>query len=122
MGGSPASASVKPADVTEDLRSYVTISRKHESDARMRQVVVTIDDHPPQTLMFGDGFTVEVQPGQHLLRANNTLFWKRVTFAIEPGEHLEFVAINHPGRLTLGFLTVMGVAPLYLKIQQRSVI
>jgi hypothetical protein len=112
---------VDPDEVTEDLRCFVTVSRKHESDARTRQVVVTLDGERPRSLMFGDGFTVEVQPGQHLLRANNTLFWKRVPFAIEPGEHLEFITINHPGRLTLGFLTILGVAPLYLKIEKRSV-
>jgi hypothetical protein len=70
--------------------------------------------------MFGEAFTLEVPPGQHVLKANNTLFWKRLPFTLEPGEHLEFVAINHPGRLALGFLTLMGVAPLYLKIETRS--
>ena len=99
----------------------MTVSRKDESDARMRQVVVTVDGHPPRTLMFGDSFTLEVEPGVHLLKANNTLFWKRVSFALEPGEHLEFVAINQPGRMALGFLTLMGVAPLYLKLEKRSV-
>ena len=120
-GGSPTTASVTPADDTENLRCFVTLSRTHESDARMRQIIVTLDAEPPRTLMFGETVTLEVQPGQHLLKANNTLFWKRVPFAVEPGEHLEFVTINHPGRMALGFLTLMGVAPLYLKIEKRSV-
>jgi len=64
---------------------------------------------------------VQVTAGSHVLRANNTLFWKRVPFTIEPGEHLEFSLINRAGRLTLGFLAVMGVAPLYLDIERRSV-
>jgi len=120
IGASPTSASIDLDRVSEDLRCFVTISRKHESDARTRQIVVSLDGQPGQTLMFGDGFTVEVPAGQHLLKANNTLFWKKVAFAVEPGEHLEFVMINKPGRLTLGFLAILGVSPLYLKIEKRT--
>jgi hypothetical protein len=104
-----------------DLRCHVTFSRQHQADARQRQVLVRLDEGPTSALMFGDRITVEVDPGSHTLRANNTLFWKRVPFTIEPGEHLEFTLINRAGRLTLGFLAVMGVAPLYLDIERRSV-
>jgi hypothetical protein len=104
-----------------DLRCRVTLSREHQADARQRQVLVRIDEGPTSALMFGDRITVEVDPGSHTLRANNTLFWKRVPFTIEPGEHLEFTLINKAGRLTLGLLAVIGVAPLYLEIDRRSV-
>ena len=121
MGASPVSAPTDPASVTEDLRCFVTISRKHEADARTRQVIATLDGQPPQTLMFGDEFTLEIPAGQHLLRVNNTLFWKKVAFAVEPGEHLEFMIINKPGRFTLGLLAILGVSPLYLVIEKRTV-
>lgn len=111
----------EPAAPERDLRSLVTLTREHAGDSRQRQVLVRIDQGPTSALMFGDRITVEVTPGSHVLRANNTLFWKRVPFAIEPGEHLEFTLINRAGRLTLGFLAVMGVAPLYLDIGRRSV-
>jgi hypothetical protein len=104
-----------------DLRSLVTIAREHPGDSQQRQVMVRIDDGPTSALMFGDRITVEVTPGRHVLRVNNTLFWKRVPYTIEPGEHLEFTVINRAGRLTLGLLAVMGVAPLYLTIERRSV-
>jgi hypothetical protein len=116
------SAGEEPLEAAEDLRCRVTISRCHESDAQMRQVLARLDDGPQMTLMFGETFTIEVEPGRHLLRANNTLFWKRLSFTAEPGEHIEFILINRPGRLTIGFLTLMGVAPLYLRIVQRSVV
>jgi hypothetical protein len=104
-----------------DLRAFVTISRDHADDAQQRQVLARLDDGAATTLMFGDRITIEVTPGRHTLRANNTLFWKRQAFTIEAGEHLEFVLINRAGRMTLGFLAVMGVAPLYLDIERRSV-
>jgi hypothetical protein len=63
---------------------------------------------------------MELEPGPHLLKVNNTLFWKRLSFTVAPGEHVEFVVINRPGRMTLGFLAVLGVAPLFLSIERRS--
>lgn len=103
-----------------DMRALVTIARDHAKDAQQRQVIARVDDAPSATLMYGDRITVEVAPGSHVLRANNTLFWKRKPFTIEAGEHLEFVLVNRAGRLTLGLLAVMGVAPLYLDIERRS--
>jgi len=106
---------------THDLRCFVTISRQHERDAQTRQVISRIDDSPAVTLLFGESVTQEIRPGGHRLRANNTLIWKRLDFTVEPGEHLEFVLINRTGRFTLGFLAILGVAPLFLTIEKRSV-
>jgi hypothetical protein len=116
----PARAPERVEPETNDLRTFVTISRQHDDDVRQRQVIVRIDGGPTATLMFGQTVTFEVKPGLHVLRANNTLFWKKVRFAVEPGEHLEFVLVNRAGRLTIGFLALMGVAPLYLTIERRS--
>jgi hypothetical protein len=118
---SARSQNTEPVVAELDVRSLVTISREHAGDSQQRQVLVRLDNGPTSALMFGDRITVEVAPGTHTLRANNTLFWKRVPFTIEPGEHLEFAMVNRAGRLTLGLLAVMGVAPLYLDIERRSV-
>jgi hypothetical protein len=118
----PTSQPDLPPRLTEDLRTYVTISRHHQNDVRHRQVVVRLDDRPKAVLLFGDSFTQEIQPGSHRLYANNTLFWKTVKFTVEPGEHLEFVVINRAGPLTLSLLAIVGVAPLYLSIERRSLV
>jgi hypothetical protein len=111
-----------PAEDTEDLRTFVTISRAHADDVRHRQVVIRLNDEPKVMLLFGDTFTQEIQPGAHRLYANNTLFWKTVRFTAEPGEHLEFVVINRAGPLTLSLLALLGVAPLYLTIERRTLV
>ncbi len=103
-----------------DIRTLVTVSRTHESDARQRQVLMRLDDGPTDTLMFGEAVTREISPGPHVLHANNTLVWKRLAFTIEPGGHEGFQLINRPGRLTLGFLALLGVAPLYLSIEKTG--
>lgn len=120
--GRVISAPHDPIDPVEDLRTLVTVSRNDEADVRQRQVIARIDSRPNTTLYFGDSFTQEVSPGAHLFRANNTLVWKKVAFCVEPGEHIEFVVVNRAGTFMLGFLALLGVAPLFLTIKKKSVV
>ena len=59
--------------------------------------------------------------GAHTLRVHNTLFWKRLQFAIEPGEHLEFVIINGARFWTADMAGLLGWAPLFLAVRKISV-
>jgi len=108
------------APEVDDLQSFVTISRDHPTDAGERQVVARLDGGESRTLVFGDSCTIEVQPGAHHLRVHNTLFWKNIRFAVEPGEHLEFVVINTGRWWTWGVAGVLGSAPLFLQVELRS--
>jgi hypothetical protein len=114
-------APAEPLALLDDLRTLVTVTRTHSKDIQIRQVYVRLDGSPPTSLLYGESFTLEVQPGRHRLFIHNTLFWKRVTFHVEPGEHLEFMLINRGGRFTYPLVALLGVAPLYLTVQQRSV-
>jgi hypothetical protein len=100
-------------------RARVTIARTSDADMRQRQVYVNIDAGPRATLMFGDSVTLEADPGAHVLKANNTLMTKKMAFTVEAGDDIEFLIINKPGRITLGFLTLLGVAPLFLSIERK---
>jgi hypothetical protein len=104
----------------DDLRTLVTIVRNDPEDVAMRQIVTRIDALPKVTLMFGDSWTAELEPGAHRLRVHNTLVWKTVPFTVEPGEHLEFVVINRSGRISFAFLAMLGASPLFLTIKRRS--
>jgi len=118
--GAPVGSAVPRTADSQDLRSSVTISRQHPADARQRQVLARLDDGPTTTLMFGGSVTHEVQPGAHVLRVNNTLFWKTVRFTVEAGEQLEFIVVNRASRITFGFLAGLGLAPLYMTVEKRS--
>jgi hypothetical protein len=104
-----------PAPTTQ-----VVLSRTDTTDVGQRQIYARIDDGPTRTLVFGSSRLEEVAPGIHQLRANNTLFWKRVEFAIEPGESIEFALINRGGAFAIGLLALLGVAPLSLTIERRA--
>jgi hypothetical protein len=113
-----------PEDLSdlEELRTLVTLCRTHRRDIGERQIFVRIDDGPRVALRFGQSFTLEIKPGRHQLRAHNTLFWRTVIFHVEAGEHLEFLLINKGGPITFGIAALLGSAPVFLKIERRSVV
>jgi hypothetical protein len=100
----------------ETAPARLIVSRTHDADVRQRQVYVSLDGEPLATLLFGETVEREVAPGPHTLRLNNTLVWKTIPFDAGPGERVEFVFANRPGRWTLGFLSLVGVAPLFLTV------
>ena len=104
----------------EDLRTFVTITRTDPRDVGERQIFARLDGSARVTLEFGQSYTGEVEPGQHHLRVHNTLFWKHVRFAVEAGEHLEFAVINMGRWWTYGVAGVLGSAPLFLRVERRS--
>ena len=104
----------------DDLRTLVTVVRNDPEDVATRQIVARIDTLPKVTLLFGESWTAELQPGAHRLRVHNTLVWKTLPFTVEHGEHLEFVVINRSGRISFAFLAMLGASPLFLKIKCRS--
>lgn len=97
----------------------VSIARTSEADVQQRQVIVSVDDGPKATLVFGESVAWEVPPGDHVLRSNNTLVWKKTKFTAKPGEDIQFIIANRASRFTLGFLALMGVAPLYMTVERR---
>ena len=107
-------------DDVEDLRAFVTIARTHPSDVGERQIISRLDNGPRVTLSYGESSTGEVEPGLHRLRVHNTLFWKNIAFTVEPGEHLEFLVINCGRWWTYGVAGVLGSAPLFLRVERRS--
>jgi hypothetical protein len=120
--GVPSLAPELPFMWREELRTLVTVSRTDKSDAGERQIIVRLDDAPRKTLLFGHSFTTEIAPGIHRLRAHNSLFWKTIDFAVEAGEHLEFIVINRAGPAALAFLAAIGAAPLFLTVKRRSLL
>ena len=101
------------------MSSRITVRRTHHDDVRQRQVIVRVDDGEKATLMFGDVFSEELEPGEHRLRVHNTLFRKTIPFSVADNEHVEFDVVNRAGRITMSFLALMGAAPLYLSVQRR---
>ena len=108
---------IEGGPVTSDP-AHLVVSRTMSVDVGQRQVYVLLDGERIATLMFGQQVKKEIAPGKHQLRLNNTLVRKTVEFDVAPGETVQFQFANRAGRFALPFLTVMGVAPLYLTVER----
>jgi hypothetical protein len=104
--------------VTEQ-HTLVTVERTAPADVQHRQIIISLDDTPFATLMFGKSETKPIEPGHHKLRAYNTLVWKTIEFDVAPGEHARFQVINRPGRWTYPMVALLGVGPIYLTIERQ---
>lgn len=100
--------------------SSVTITRTSQEDFKSRQLIVWIDGERVADLLWGDSVRRELEPGPHRIRVSNTLVWKTVHFTVKPSEQVYFEAINRPGWGSLPMLLVLGVGPLFVKLQRMD--
>ena len=107
-----------PAPSAPQAGARVTVHRTSARDVKDRQLLVSLDGVRIATLLFGQTKSVQVEPGEHSLRVNNTLVWKTLTFEAASGDDLHFTAINKAPGLMLEMLTFVGVALLLVEIRQ----
>src|ERR671923_264236 len=91
----------------------LTITRKKPTDIKRRQVYVALDGKKLGFLLYGDSLSWNIAPGHHVLKVNNTLFWKKIEFNAAPGEHVQFSISNHSGRGFFALILFFGIAPLF---------
>jgi hypothetical protein len=96
----------------------LTVERNGRDDVRTRQMVVSLDGVRIATLLFGERTTLELPAGEHRLRVHNTLVWKTVTFAARPNEHVRFRVVNRAGLGSMTLVALLGVGPLFVKIER----
>lgn len=103
-----------------DVRpSRLIVRRRSDRDARQRQVYVSVDGGDLGMLVFGDEVVREIAPGSHLLKANNTLFWKSFPFEARAGEDVVISLVNYTPRGSMALLAVLGVGLLFLSIERE---
>ena len=105
----------EPAPVETATR--LTIHRTSPEDCRDRQVIFSLDGERIADLLYGQTHTLEIQPGPHKLRANNTLVWKTVEFIAPAGSHVHFTCVNWAPGIAFYMLAMFGVAPLFVKLR-----
>jgi hypothetical protein len=96
----------------------VTVSRTSAIDLKDRQIYISLDGEQIAVLLFGESVAREVEPGEHYIRAHNTLFWKTIDFTLAPGEDAEFRVVNRAGAGTYAMLSLLGTGPFYLTFER----
>ena len=106
----------EPITMTSIPPARLTIRRQSADDIQQREVFVSLDGTELAILRYGESVTREVEPGEHELRAHNTLFRQRRQLMLAPGEHVQFNVVNRPGWGTYAMMSVLGAGPLYLSL------
>lgn len=119
----PAAPGVGGADdplsaLSNTFPTSVTITRTSEDDCQTRQLIVSLDGQRVATLLYGDTVRFDLPPGRHTLRVHNTLVWKTVAFTLRPGEQAFFEAVNRASTSTYLVVALLGVGPLYVRVQR----
>lgn len=94
----------------------LTVRRTASDDVQDRQVYLSIDGEDWATLLYGREVTRELAPGRHVLKANNTLIRRSVTFDIGPGEHLRYQCVNKAHWTAMAFMAFLGAAVLTVRL------
>ena len=55
---------------------------------RVRQIYISVDGKRVAELMYGDTCTLQVEAGEHRLRANNTLVWNCLLYTSDAADEL----------------------------------
>ena len=100
-------------------KTQITVTRNSPGDIGQREIFVALDGKEFAILRHGESVTRDVEPGTHLIRAHNTLFWKKVTIEVRRGDQVRFRAINRAGWGTYGIASVLGAGPIYVTFEQE---
>jgi len=96
----------------------ITIHRTSPQDATQRQVIMSLDGQEIATLLYGQRATRTIPPGQHSLRAYNTLVWKTYFFDAKPGEEIHVMIVNRAAPGMMWMVALFGAGPMTVSIER----
>jgi hypothetical protein len=101
------------------LSARLTVRRPPSDYFDPRQIALHLDGRWWLDLKDDQTVTLDLEPGPHTMRADNTLFRKTVTFDLAAGEEVRYLVTNRPGRGT-SILMLLGTPWLYLVVERES--
>ncbi|HEX8476326.1 MAG TPA: hypothetical protein VF666_20160 [Pyrinomonadaceae bacterium] len=108
------SEEAKSGDV---LTTQLRVTHKDEGDYTARGIKLRLDDEDLTLLKSGKAIVVEVEPGHHRLRVDNTFHSKTVEFDVKAGEEVHYRIWNKRG-FGSWMVEIFGAGPLYLAIER----
>ena len=94
------------------------VTRRSERDSQARVVEVSIDGEYRGTLSYGDTLFMSVKPGLHILQVDNTLYRRRMPFAVRRGETATFETVNMVKGFWYMVLVVVGVSKFEVELRR----
>ena len=95
----------------------ITVVRNAADDTQTRQIIVYVDGQNQGELMYGDSLTIEVAPGPHVLRVDNTWNRKDLAIDVQPGRDLTFLTKSSAGKFVWFLLGFFGAGPMRVSVE-----
>jgi hypothetical protein len=92
----------------------IVVSRNSPRDFQDRQIYLWIDDEPLGKIRYGQAISRTIEPGQHTVRAFNTLFTREISIEATPGEEVRVKCGT--GMPTVGWLMMIFLHVTYLRV------
>jgi hypothetical protein len=111
--------------VSEDAKSddaltaQLRVTHKHEGDYMARGIKLGLDGKDLTLLKSGKSIILEIEPGHHSLRIDNTFYPKTVEFDVEEGEQAHYRIWNKRG-FGSWMVEVLGAGPMYLQVEKAE--
>jgi hypothetical protein len=103
----------------EALSAQLRVTHKHEADYMARGIKLALDDADLNLLKSGTSTLVEIEPGHHRLRIDNTFHAKTVEFDVRAGEQVHYRIWNKRG-FGSWLVELLGAGPMYLAIEKAE--
>jgi hypothetical protein len=107
------------ANKIDDISAQLRITHKDEGDYMARGIKLALDDIDLNLLKSGTSTVVEVAPGPHRLRIDNTFHVKTLEFEARAGEQVHYRVWNKRG-FGSWLVEIIGAGPMYLAIEEAE--
>jgi hypothetical protein len=101
-----------------DADGILEIVRDTADDVQDRWVRINIDDHPQETLKYGQTLRRVVAPGGHRIRAHNTLSADSIEIDVAPGRTVRIRCHNRVAKGGLLMMLTTGFAFITVTLEQ----
>ena len=99
--------------------AQLRVTHKDEGDYMARGIKLALDGADLNLLKSGTSTLVEVEPGFHRLRIDNTFHAKTVEFDVRAGEQAHYRIWNKRG-FGSWLVELLGAGPMYLAIEKAE--
>jgi hypothetical protein len=82
-------------EVTETQKGQLRVTHKDEGNHLARGIKLALDGKELTLLKSGKAIVIDIEPGSHTLRVDNTFHSKNIEFEIKPGEQAHYRIWNN---------------------------
>jgi hypothetical protein len=113
----------KPVSIDQSTKSQpkgqLRVTHKDEGDHLARGIKLDLDRNELDLLKSGKALVVELEPGKHRLRIDNTFVSKTIEFELKASQQIHYRIWNKRG-LGSWMVDLLGAGPMYLAIEEAE--